>query len=158
MDQAYTGLAEVGQLRAQVGMVVAVCLALSLCASGGSTIASSLKDKHTATAPATLSQTTCSSNACTSVATYTVSGKQYTLNGYSTGNPVPGTNTVNYDPANPGDAEQTKLPVGLGIGLIVGGLVVVLCGYLVYWLTMSYKPVAALEGADTIYNIGKSTF
>ena len=71
---------------------------------------------------------------------------------------MPGTNTVNYDPANPGDAEQTKLPVGLGIGLIVGGLVVVLCGYLVYWLTMNYKPVAALEGADTIYNIGKSAF
>ena len=139
-------------------MVVAVCLALSLCASGGATIASSLKDKHTATASATLSQTTCLSNACTSVATYTVSGKQYTLNGYSSGNPVPGTNTVNYDPANPEDAEQTKLPIGLGIGLIVGGLVVVLCGYLVYWLTMSYKPVAALEGAETIYNLGKSAF
>lgn len=158
MDQAYTGLADLGQLRAQIGMVMAVCLALSLCASGGVTIASSLKDKHTATASATLSQTTCSSNACTSVATYTVSGKQYTLNGYSTGNPVPGTNTVNYDPANPGDAEQTKLPVGLGIGLIVGGLIVVLCGYLAYWLTMSYKPIAALEGVETVYNVGKSAF
>jgi hypothetical protein len=71
---------------------------------------------------------------------------------------MPGTNTVNYDPANPGDAEQTKLPIGLGIGLVICGVFMVLCGYLVYWLTMNYKPVAALEGAETIYNIGKSTF
>jgi hypothetical protein len=87
-----------------------------------------------------------------------VSGKQYTLNGYSTGNPVPGTNTVNYDPANPGDAEQGKMPIGLGIGLIVGGILMVLCGYFIYWLTMKYKPVAALEGAETVYNVGKTIF
>lgn len=152
-DQVYTGLADIGQIRAQIGMVVAVCIALSLCTCGGVTISSALSDKHTATAPATLSKTTCTSNTCTSVATYNVSGNQYTLNGYTTGNPVPQTNTVNYSPSNPGDAQQNKPPLGLGIGLIVIGLLVVLCGYIMYSLTMSFKPVAALEGVETIKNI-----
>ena len=85
-----------------------------------------------------------------------MSGKQYTLKEYSTGNPVPQTNTVNYDPANPGDAEQSKAPLGIGIGLIVIGILMVLCGYIGYWLTMKYKPIAALEGAETVYNVGKA--
>jgi hypothetical protein len=158
MDQAYTGLAEVGKIRTQFGMVFVVCLALSLCASGGATINASLKDKHTGTAPATLSNTVCTSNTCTSVATYTVSGQQYTFNGYTTGNPVPQVNTVSYDPSNPGDVEQAKPPLGIGIGLIVGAILLFLCGCIGYWLTMTYKPVAALEGADTVLSVGKTIF
>jgi len=158
MDQAYTGLAEIGKIRTQIGMVFVVCLALSLCASGGVTINASLKDKHTATSPVTLSGTTCTSNTCTSVATYTVSGHQYTFNGYTTGNPVPQMNTVSYDPANPGDAEQGKPSVVFGIGLIVGAILLILCGCIGYWLTMTYKPIAAAEGAETVFNVGKTIF
>jgi hypothetical protein len=154
-DQVYSGLADIGKIRAQIGMVVAVCVALSLCTCGGMTIKSALGDKHTETTPVSLSQSTCMSNKCTSVATYTVDGKQYTFDRYTTGSPVPQNNTVNYNPTNPEDAEQNKPPLGLGVGLIIGGILVVLLGYLAYWLTTSFKPIAALEGADTVYNVGK---
>ena len=67
----YNGLAEVGKIKATIGLVVAVCVALSCCASGGMTLA----DKHTAQATASVSNVNCASmtNPCYAPASYTVS-------------------------------------------------------------------------------------
>lgn len=156
-QNVYGGLAEVGKLKATIGLVVAVCLALSCCTSGGLTINAAMNDKHTGTATATLTNTTCTSNTCTSVATYSVNGQAYKLN-VTTGNPAPGSLNVSYDPTKPSDAEQNKPSNVLGFGLIAGGLLVIILGYLFYWLTMNYKPIAALEGVSAIYDVGKAAF
>jgi hypothetical protein len=156
-QNVYGGLAEIGKLKATVGLVVAACVALSCCVSGGFTIKSAMSDKHTASANATLSNVNCTSNLCTAVGTYSVSGQTYTL-GVNTGNPAPSSVSISYDPAKPSDAEQNKPSTGLGIGLIVGGFIVIIIGYLFYWLTMNYKPIAAIEGAGAVYDIGKAVF
>jgi hypothetical protein len=152
----YSGLADLGQLRAKIGLGFAVCIGLVLCASGGMTISSALNDKHTKTVTATLSNTTCTLNACTSIASYNVGGKSYTLLNFPTNNPAPKTVTVSYNPSNPSDSQSNQPSLGLGIGLLVAALFVMICGYVVYKLTMSFKPLAAVEGADMVYGLGKS--
>lgn len=156
-QNVYGGLAEVGKLKATIGLVVAVCIALSCCASGGMTIQVAASDKHTGTSTASLSNVTCTSNTCTAVATYSVNGTSYKLN-VSTGNPAPNSLDISYDPAHPSDAEQNKPSKFLGFGLIIGGILVVIVGCVFYWLTMNYKPIAAIEGAGAIYDVGKSVF
>jgi hypothetical protein len=156
-QNVYGGLAQVGQLKATIGVVVAVCIASSFCASGGLMINAAATDKHTGSASAVLSQVNCNSNACTAVGTYNVDGKSYTTN-VTTMNPAPSNVNISYNPSNPGDGVQNKPSTGFGIGLIVVGFIVVLIGAVVYWVTMSYKPIAALQGAGAIYDVGKAVF
>ena len=155
--EVYGGLAAVGELKAKVGLACAICIGLSCCASGASTINSATHDKHSVTIQAITSNASCVSNTCTADGMYTVNSKTYTLKG-SWSNVVPATFTVSYNPADPSDATQNIPSAGLGIGLIVGGTVLFLCGLLIYLLTMSYKPLAAVSGADAIYGVGKQIF
>jgi hypothetical protein len=155
METAYTGLAEIGKIRATIGVAVAVCLGLSMCASGGFMISGAKNDKHTSTATAALSNAQCSSNTCSSTATYTVGETPYTL-GVTTGNPAPNNLTIAYNPSKPEDANQNPPSPVPGFAFIGIGFLVALIGLFAYWLTMTYKPVAALGGAQTVYDLGKS--
>jgi len=155
-QNVYGGLAQIGQIKAQIGLGIAVCLALSLCVSGGVLIKSTITDKHTTPITATLvASSSCSSNTCPAVASYSVNGKKYTLNG-QWANPLPSTATIAYDPANPGDSEQNPPSFTFSIILMVAAICIVIIGFIIYKLTMTYKPIAALEGADAVYNIGKT--
>jgi len=156
---AYNGLAQVGQLKAKVGLAVAVCLGLSLCVSGGVSLNSALKNKHTATVDANLSggSSSCSSNTCPGTATYNVGSTSYTLTG-TWPNPLPWTTKVAYDPSNPGDAEQNPPSYTLTIILCSVAICMMIIGFVIYKVTMAYKPVAALEGAGALYNVGKAVF
>ena len=130
---------------------------MSCCASGAWVIKDAAADKHTASASAVVASTTCTSNACTGTGTYTVSGQTYTLP-VTTGVPAPANVTVMYDPAKPSDAEQNKQTPEMGYALICGGFLLVLCAILGYWLTMTYKPVAALGGVSAIGQVGQAIF
>jgi hypothetical protein len=153
----YGGLAEVGKLQATFGLVLAFCIAASCCASGGVTIKNAASDKHTATTSAVVSGVTCTSNACTGTGTYTVSGQTYTLP-VTTGVPAPAKVNIMYDPAKPSDAIQNKMSPVVGYALISGGFCLVLCALLGYWLTNTYKPIAALGGASAISQVGQAIF
>lgn len=153
----YNGLAQVGKIQSAIGLVLAFCIASSCCASGGMTIKNATSDKHTATASAVVSGTTCTSNVCTGTGTYTVSGQTYTL-GVTTGIPAPANVNIMYDPAKPSDAVQNKMGAGIGYALIGAGFCLVLCAMLGYWLTTTYKPIAALGGASAVGQIGQSIF
>jgi hypothetical protein len=153
-ENIYGGLAQVGQLKAQLSLGFSICLALSLCVSGGFALNSAFSDKHTATTTATIkSSSSCSSNTCPGVATYYVSGVSYTLNGQWGPSE---TTKIAYDPKNPGDAEQNPPSPVFGITLFAIGICVVIVGYLIYKLTMTYKPLAALSGAGALYDVGKA--
>lgn len=156
-SEVYGGLAAVGELKAKVGLACAICIGLSCCASGVSTIKSASSDKHTASVQAITSNASCVSNTCTADSMYTVDSKDYILKG-SWSNVAPTTFTVLYNPSDPSDATQHAPSVGLGIGFIVGGTVIFIFAMLIYWLTMSYKPIAAVSGADAIYDVGKQIF
>ena len=153
----YGGLAQLGKLQATLGLVLAFCIAASCCASGGVTIKNAAADKHTATASAVVSGATCTSNVCTGTGTYTVSGQTYTL-GVTTGVPAPANVNIIYDPVKPSDAIQNKTSPAVGYALIMGGFCLVMCALIGYWLTMTYKPVAALGGAGAIGQIGDAIF
>lgn len=144
----YNGLAEVGKIKATIGLVVAVCVALSCCASGGMTLA----DKHTAQATASVSNVNCASmtNPCYAPASYTVSGKEYSIQTTWPNKETPSTIPVSYDPKNPSDGVQGNSPVLFGIAMIISGFLLVICGYLIYHLTTKYKPFAAVQGANAI--------
>jgi hypothetical protein len=155
---AYNSLANIGKLKAQIGLGISVCLALSLCASGAFTLKSYLSDKHTATTRATIMSTSCPpSGSCPASANYTVDSKTYTINGAWTV-PLPSAVPVSYDPKNPEDSSQDPPSISLSIILVCAALCVVVIGYVVYTLTMAYKPLAAVEGASAIYTVGKGLF
>ena len=156
-QNVYGGLAQLGKFQATLGLVLAFCIAASCCASGGVTIKNAASDKHTATASAVVSGATCTSNVCTGTGTYTVSGQKYTL-GVTTGVPAPANVDIMYDPAKPSDAIQNKMSPAIGYALIGGGFCLVLCAVFGYWLTNTYKPIAALGGASAIGQIGDSIF
>jgi hypothetical protein len=153
----YGGLASIGQVKAKIGLAVSVCVALSLCSSGATFIRSALNDKHTSKTTATLltGQSSCSSNTCSGIASYNVNGRDYTCPG-NWGNPLPTSTSISYDPNNIKDCQPNAPSPVLGISLIVAALCVVVIGYVVYTLTMKYKPLAAVEGAGAIYNVGKA--
>lgn len=156
MAAVYNGLAQVGQIKAQVGLGISVCLALSLCAWGGSMIASAAKDKHTANTNASIKSTSCTpSFNCPVVATYDVNGKMYTWSG-TVQSPLPSTVIVNYDPAKPEDSVQTRPSYKFGAILVGIAICIVLFGYLIYYLTMQYKPIAALQGADATVGVARA--
>jgi len=144
----YNGLAEVGKIKATIGLVVAVCVALSCCASGGMALA----DKHTAQATAAVSNVNCASmtNPCYAPASYTVSGKEYSIQTTWPNKETPSTIQVSYDPKNPTDGVQGKPNTMIGLGMILTGFLLVMCGYLIYHLTTKYKPLAAVQGANAI--------
>jgi hypothetical protein len=155
-NDVYGGLAQVGQIKAQVGLGISVCLALSLCAWGGSVIASVSKDKHTANTNATLKSTSCPpSFNCPVVATYDVGGKMYTWSG-TMQSPLPATVNVNYNPDKPDDVVQTKPSYKLGATLISCAICIIIFGYLSYYLTMQYKPLAAIEGANAAAGVARA--
>ena len=156
-ENIYGGLAQLGKIWATLGLVLGLCIAASCCASGGATIKNAADDKHTATVSAVVSGTMCTSNTCTGTATYTVSGQTHTL-AVTTGVPSPTNITVMYDPANPSDAVQNRPPASVGYGLIAGGFFVVIIATLGYWLTNTYKPIAALGGASAISQVGQAIF
>ena len=159
-QNVYGGLAQVGQLKAQVGLIISVCLAVSMCTSGAIFLKNSLTDKHTKNTSATVSpgSSACSSGStCSAVASYTVDGKTYSVPG-SWPVPLPSTTTIAYDPANPSDAEANPPSTIFGIILLAAACCVLVVGYITYQITMTYKPIAAVEGAGAIYNIGKATF
>jgi len=147
----YNGLAEVGKLKATIGLVVAVCVALSCCASGGM----ALSDKHTAQVTATISNVNCASatTTCVAPANYSVSGNTYSIQTTWPTNKTPATVQVSYDPKNPADGIQGQTSSIVGIGMIVTGFLIVLCGYLIYRLTMAYKPLAAVEGVNAVASL-----
>jgi len=144
---AYNGLAKIGELKAKVGLVFAVCIALSMCASGASVINSASKDKHKAKV---IVKTSGSGSV-----KYTVGGKTYTYSG-SLPSPTPAQVTLAYDPSNPDDAVQNPPDYYTGVGLMLSAILVVICGFVVYKITMSYKPLAAISGAETGINIIKA--
>jgi hypothetical protein len=157
-DQLYGGLASLGQLRAKVGFACAICIGLALMGGGGFLINSTLNDKHSQTTSATLAKNCpAPSPMCQATASYTVGGKGYTLTNEWT-QPVPPSVPVYYDPSNPGDATYQKPSWIPGAMLIGVAVLLIACAYLIYSLTMRYKPLAALEGADTIADFGKSIF
>jgi len=152
----YNGLANVGQLKAQIGLGVSICLALSLCTSGGFALRSFFTDKHTSTVQGSVTPTPCpASTSCPAPIKYTVDGKTYTLNG-SFMSPLPATMNVSYDPKNPSDSEQGGRSLALSAFLMGAAVVILIIGYFVYRVTMAYKPVAAIEGAGALYNLGKA--
>ena len=157
-DAVYGGLAAFGQLRAKLGLACAVCIGLAMIGSGGFLINSTIQDKHKETASATLAKN-CPAPApiCQATASYTVNGKAYTLTN-EWAQPVPTSVPVYYDPANPGDATYQKPSVIPGAVLIGIAILLIACAYLIYTLTMRYKPLAALEGADALADLGKAIF
>jgi len=155
-QNVYGGLAQVGQLKAQIGLGVSVCLALSLCVSGAMALNSARTDKHTATVNATLSSSgSCSSNTCPGLASYKVGSASYTLSG-TWNNPLPTSTTIAYDPSNPTDSEQNPPSFTFGFILLTVAVCIAIIGFVIYKITMAYKPIAALEGADAIYNLGRA--
>ena len=153
----YGGLAQLGKLQATLGLVLAFCIASSCCASGGMTIKNAAADKHTATASAVVSGATCTSNVCTGTGTYTVSGQTYTLP-LKTGVPAPANIKIMYNPSKPSDAVQSKMSPAVGYALIMGGFCLVMCAIIGYWLTTTYKPIAALGGVSAVGQIGDAIF
>jgi len=155
-ENVYTGLANFGKLKAQVGLGISICLALSLCVSGAYTMKMYLTDKHTAIAKGVITSSSCPmSSSCQATANYTVNGKTFPVTGMWPA-PLPSSVDVAYNPENPGDSVPNVPSIGLSVILILAAICIFILGYIVYVLTMAYKPLAAAEGAKTAYNIGKA--
>ena len=56
------------------------------------------------------------------------------------------------------DASDKTKPQGAGYALVAAGCFLALCAVLGYWLTTTYKPVAALGGAGGTGQIGQAIF
>lgn len=144
---AYSALATAGKIKAIFGLVFAASIASSLCTVGGL----SLRDQRSASTNGTTSGT-CSSTVCTAKVSYTVSGVSYSIPATFV-NVVPPSVNVYYNPSNPSDASTSPSSKITGFIFSAAGLFVLLLGILIYWLTTRFKPLAAVEGADAIYDI-----
>ena len=113
-------------------------------ASGAFALRSFFIDKHTSLVKGSVTQTNCpASSSCPTSINYTVDGKSYTLSG-SFISPLPSTVNVAYDPKNPSDSERGGPSLGLPALLMGAAVLVLIFGYVVYRVTMAYKPVAAI--------------
>ena len=153
-NQVYQGLANVGKAKATVGVVIAALVASSLCTSGAMTMNNAIHEKHTEQIQATVSNVKCTNNVCTITATYQVNGNSYSIN-TTVGAPAPDKITLYYDPKNPADSETFRTSKSLAYVLMMGGLCVIVIGIIIYSLTNRFKVVAAVEGADTLFNFAK---
>lgn len=143
-----------GEFRTYSGAVLALCIGVSMCASGGY----SLKHPSTITSKTqgTISEVKCNDKNCDSKVTYTIDSKNY--DGHLTFN-APLNNgdkrDIWYDPKNYGAiAAGGPAPKAVDIGLIVGGFLVAICGMLfAFWFSsLSNSGKSFVGGAEAASN------
>ena len=153
------GLAVVGQSYASIQFVSLVSFILLVCIIGG-ILAS---NNHSSSTNATvLANSTCSksesdpkSSICSTEISYIVGNKTYTSNlsdntVHNNGQTI---NSIYYDPSNPNDITSFNLKtIGFIMIFLVAPLILLL-GYLSYYLTMNNTTYAAIQGASDISRI-----
>lgn len=165
----YSGSASIGQIKANVSVVIGGFMVIASLISASSSIMS--KPTRTATIDATVVESRCkqtnSTNSegktvtlleCMTLVEYTVGNKLYvgelsTLsNSYNKGEKI----TIQYNPSNPQDISYKEISmryVGFGLSSIAICMGVFLALY--YYLIMRFKPLAAYEGASTSIGMAK---
>jgi len=150
----YDGLAAVGQAKATLSLIAAVLIASCLCTSGAITINKAVTEKHTEQITATVSNVKCTNNTCSITASYQVNGNSYSINTMA-GAPAPSSLTLYYNPKDPSDAETFRTNKTAGFILSSAGLFMLIIGLIIYQVTSKFKVVAAVQGADTLFDFAK---
>lgn len=163
-DQLYNDAASLGRLRALIGLIAGVVIAIIMIIIGIGLIISSSSKKHTMAVVATVTQLTgCKSLTpskpsyeCTVALSYTINGVVYNASSFSsTSNTmmaVGQTITVYYDPANPTDISNQSRDQEKNFGWSLIGVSILIIGiaYFFWWLSNRYTFFAATEGVGTV--------
>lgn len=136
------GLQRIGSAEATLSLWVSPILGLIFILCGVLLIKSSKSDKvHTA-------KTKGRPNQAMTATTYTVGGKEYTVQG------VTSSGDVFYNPSNPADAVLTSpSPWWLGFLFVACGILVPLLAYINYSLVQSSPMYATFSGASAVSRI-----
>ena len=158
-SQLYSGVADLGKARAASGLVVGIIVCILFFTTGFYAI--SLHD--TRTTSAIINNTKCTYDAnnavsCLSDLTFNVDKKTY----YSSLNENKYRNKgdtiiIKYNPSEPSNiiSNDSLSSQKFGSILMVVGILFLLCTIGMYYFTYKYKPIAAMQGIDTIGNIGQ---
>lgn len=163
-DQLYNDAASLGRLRALIGLIAGVVIAVIMIIIGIARLISASSKKHTMSVVATVTQLTgCQSLTpsnpsyeCTVALSYTVNGVVYNVSSFSSTSKkmmaVGQTITVYYDPANPNDIsnESRYYEKKIGWGLIGLAILIIGMAYFFWWLSNRYTFFAAAEGVGTV--------
>jgi len=163
-DQLYNDAASLGKLRALIGLIAGVVIAIIMIIIGIAQLISASSKKHTMPVVATVTQLTgCQSLTpsnpsyeCTFALSYTVNGVAYNVSSFSSTSKkmmaVGQTITVYYDPANPNDIsnESRDYEKKFGWGLIGVAILIIGIAYFLWWLTNNYTFFAAAQGVGTV--------
>ena len=163
MNTIYSGAAEIGKVKATLGLIIGSIIVLVMMLISYFLITS--KDVYKATIKSTVSSSTCSADtkgnkSCTVGVNYTVNNKAYTgtVNSnvaYDVGDSL----VVKYNPDNPNDVtantmSQNTIGYLMSAGSVVVGVIIV-----VYYVMVSKsKAFAALSGAEATMDLGLHLF
>lgn len=159
-DTVYTGLATFGRIRVIIMTVILSLISMALLIGG---VYMTISKKNYASATAVLSNVQCSPpNSqgqinCNFTVTYTVDGKTFSKSiSQMNSNPLTDGSVIDifYNPQNPSEIYiGDYAPSKTGWILIISAIALGLLTALIYFLTMKYKPFAAVEGAAGVVDL-----
>ena len=164
-NTVYSGVAEIGKARTTLSLVIAVVLCV--CSVSLGIYTSTIKDKYTMKTNAVITSSNCTGDTtpehrrCVNDLDFTINDKKYSGNIQENIQRNKGDSIqIKYNPENPSDIQDMNsisiqklswIFIGFGIGAL-------LIASIYYYFVSTYKPLAAIDGVSTIYDVGKYMF
>lgn len=171
-ESLYSGAATVGEIKANVTLVVFVIIVVVMSSSAIYLIISPPQRSNDAEAIVVDSEckqvSTTLENGKTSLSSECTTGVKYTIDNKEYNNKVATQETlfkrddkinIKYDPKNPNNISYNEMsPKSVGYILCSVAIIILLIVMIYYYFINKYKPLAALEGASTTFSFAKSVF
>lgn len=173
VETIYSGAATIGEIKSVVYLIVGLCL--TLCLSMSASFSIMYKSPRTAETQANVvddsdckEHTTKTSDGKTHTNTQCLTNIKYNIANQTLTKNIPtgsqslrsgNTITIKYNPSDFNDVSYNEMPLST-VGWIVSGVAICIALFVMiyYYLINQYKPLAALEGANTSINIVKRIF
>jgi hypothetical protein len=166
-DSLYSGTAAIGEIKATITLVVGIVIVFSMSSSAIYSIVSTptrSKDTQASVLDSECKQIvtqlnngkTNTSSECTTGVKYNIDNKDYNQKVITGGTLFRKDDKINikYNPDNPTDVSYNETSQRtMGFILSCVAILILICIILYYYLITTYKPLAALEGASTTYNM-----